>query len=527
MKPDPKSRRSARSRRFLRLQAVLLGLLAALGLGLYLGRRNAALTVTYVAGGADIVETHLYGDSIALHEGIAPPGETFLCWEDARGRPETRSTFRIYSSLTLTARTIPAFETQRHIAYLSTGKEGTLNPGGSVTVGDFVRILYRLLDTDATGAGRFQDVEESDPCFEAAAYLKDLGVLTGKRLHPDEKLTRGEMIKILAAFYPQTSETFPFQDLDSGSALYPAFCTAAANGWIASGSLVRANTDGTVTRGALARVLNRVLHRDGIRRLDGEQTGTVLDVVPGGDYYDDLVEACIPHSYRMEDGEEIWTDSRPLPVHGPGFFFSGVRLHCIRDDGSPVVDDALGGLVFNANGEITTGDADLDARLWDILEATIDPGAMSREEMLRAVYDYVVDNFSYIYGRMYAFGAGGWATTEARRMLLNRGGNCYCYAALFYELARFVGYDAQLYSGHVTGEQYDFRDYDGNTVIAGYNHTPHAWVEIEIDGEVFLFDAEYEYRSGGMNQMFMQGDLTRARFGYVNPPVSEAGVPLS
>ena len=358
---------------------------------------------------------------------------------------------------------------------------------------------------------------EDDPCFEAAACLKDLGILSGKRLHPDEKLTRGELIKTLCAFYPETDETFLFQDLDESSPLYSYFCTAAKNGWIASGSLVRANTEDTVTRGSLARIMNHVLHRDGNRRLSSEQTGTVLDVVPGGEYYDDMIEAAIPHSYRMDGAEEVWTDSEPLPVHEPGFFFSGVRLHCILDNGSPVVNATFGGLSFNVNGEITTGDVDLDQKLWDILERTIDPDTMTREEMLRAVYDHVVANYEYIYGRMYAFGAEGWAVREARRMLNDGGGNCYCYAALFYELARFVGYDAVIYSGRVSGEQYDFRDYDGNIVYAGEHSTPHAWVEIEMDGELCLFDPEYEYRSYGMNQMFMRNDKIWQRFGYSKP----------
>ena len=437
-----------------------------------------------------------------------------LFWEDSHNREEKRGEFPVYFNRTLTARYLPAFETEEHIAYLDTGDSGMLNPGGSVTIRDFVQVLYRLLNTDEKGSGRFVDIPENDACYHAAAYLKDLGILSGKRLHPDDRLTRGEMLKTLSAFYPQTEETFVFQDLGADNPLYPYFCTAAANGWIASGSLVHAHVDEPVTRGSFARIMNRVLHRNGERHLTNRQTGTVLDVIPGGEYYDEMIEAAIPHSYRMEDGEEIWTDSKPLPVHEPGFFFSGVRLHCIAEDGNPVVNTSLDGLLFNTNGEITSGDAELDQKLWEILEKTIDPDIMTREEMLRAVYDHVVANYNYIYGRMYAFGAEGWAIREAKRMLNDSGGNCYCYAALFYELARFVGYDAQIYSGRVNGEQYEFRDYEGNNVFAGEMSTPHAWVEIEIEGENYLFDTEFEYRSYGMNKMFKRNDTVRLQYGY-------------
>ena len=516
-----------RGKRFWLVQAGVLALLAVLGLLLYLGRKNASYTVSYVVpGSSDLTETYLYGESAKLHEPVPAEGKTFLCWEDARGVAEKRDVFPVYSNRTLTARYLPAFDLKEHVAYLDTGENGLLNPGGSITIRDFVLALYKLLNTDETGRGTFLDVPEDDACYDAAAYLKDLEILSGKRLHPDDWLTRGEMLETLCAFYPQAEETFVFQDLDAGSPLYPYFCTAAANGWIASGSLVHANADETVTRGSFARVMNRVLHRNGERHLTKRQTGTVLDVIPGGEYYDDMIEAAIPHSYRMEDGEEIWTDSKPLPIHEPGFFFSGVRLHCIAEDGNPVVNTALGGLMFNANGEITTGDVELDRQLWEILEKTVDPGTMTRKEMLRAAYDHVIANYTYIYGRMYAFGAEGWAIKETKRMLADHGGNCYCYAALFYELARFLGYDAQIYSGRVSGQQYDFRDYEGNIVYAGENSTPHAWVEIEIDGENYLFDTEYEFRSYGGNKMFKRNGTIWQQFGYSKPkPASESASP--
>ena len=65
-------------------------------------------------------------------------------------------------------------------------------------------------------------------------------------------------------------------------------------------------------RGEFTRIMNRVLGRSNPRHLQFEQTGTMLDVVPSGEYHDDMVEAAIPHQYRMEGREEIWTpDSSP------------------------------------------------------------------------------------------------------------------------------------------------------------------------------------------------------------------------
>ena len=468
-----------------------------------------------VVGQDDLVETVYYGEPIVLPESVDAEGWTFLGWLDSDGRLEEHRSIPVYRDLVFTAKLIPAFETKKHIPYLETDAEAVLDVDGPISMREFVNILYLLLDTEETGNGSFVDVPEDDTCFTAAAYLKDIGILSGTRLHPDANLSCGELLETLCRFFPASEvRDFTFQDLEPDNPYYPCFCTAAANGWIPSGTLVRTEATKDISRGRFARIMNHVLHRDAERHLDQEDIGTILDVPPSGDYYDDVVEAVIPHEYRIKGDEEIWTSSEALPVHEPGFFFAGVRLHYIDEDGVPAVNSNVGGLDYNRNGEVTSGDAWLDRELWSILEENTDPKHMDREEMLRIVYDYVVDNFTYRYGSMYAFGAEGWAVKEARRMLEYGSGNCYCFAALFYELARFVGYDAKLYSGRAYGEQYEYRTYDTDLVYAPIGYTPHGWVEIEFDGEPYIFDTEYEYRSYGLRDMFKGDEKVRGQYGY-------------
>ncbi len=468
-----------------------------------------------VAGQEDRVETVYYGEPVVLPESAGAEGWTFLGWLDSDGRLEEHRSIPVYRDMVFTAKLLPAFETKKHIPYLQTDAEAVLDVDGPISMREFVNILYLLLDTEETGNGSFVDVPEDDACFTAAAYLKDIGILSGTRLHPDANLSCGELLETLCRFFPASEERgFTFQDLKPDSPYYPCFCTAAANGWIPSGTLVRTEATEDISRGRFARIMNHVLHRDAERHLDQEDVGTILDVPPSGDYYDDVVEAVIPHEYRIRGDEEVWTSSEALPIHEPGFFFADVRLHYIDENGVPAVNSNVGGLDYNRNGEVTSGSAWLDRELWSILEENIDPQIMDREQMLRIVYDYVVDNFTYRYGSMYAFGAEGWAVKEARRMLEYGSGNCYCFAALFYELARFVGYDAKLYSGRAYGEQYEYRSYDTDLVYAPIGYTPHGWVEIEFDGEPYIFDTEYEYRSYGLRDMFKGDEKVRGQYGY-------------
>ena len=519
---------SAPKRRFPWLLCLLILIQAALlGAFIFLARmpkpelpadpdRRSMEVRWQVTGQEDRVETVYYGEPVTLPESVDAEGYTFLGWLDADGRLEEHRSIPVYRDMVFSAKLLPAFETEKHIPYLKTDAEAVLDVDGPITMREFVNILYLLLDTEETGSGSFVDVPEEDACHDAAAYLKDIGVLSGTRLHPDANLSCGELLEILCRFFPASEEgDFTFQDLEPDSPYYPCFCTAAANGWIPSGTLVRTEATADISRGRFARIMNHVLHRDAERHLSQEDVGTILDVPPSGDYYDDVVEAVIPHEYRVEGGEEVWTSSEALPVHEPGFFFAGVRLHYIDENGVPAVNSNVGGLDYNRNGEVTSGDAWLDRELWAILEENIDPQIMDREQMLRIVYDYVVDNFTYRYGSMYAFGAEGWAVKEARRMLEYGSGNCYCFAALFYELARFVGYDAKLYSGRAYGEQYEYRTYDTDLVYAPMGYTPHGWVEIEFDGVPYIFDTEYEYRSYGLRDMFKGDDTVRGQYGYV------------
>ena len=140
---------------------------------------------------------------------------------------------------------------------------------------------------------------------------------------------------------------------------------------------------------------------------------------------------------------------------------------------------------------------------------------MKSEEMLAIVYNYVCDNFSPGVDTLYEVGAEGWAAKEAKRFLENRGGSSYGYAALFYELAYFVGCEPSLYSGIIYGTQTVFEAEDGSRIEAPKGYIPHAWVEITYDdGIAYIFDPSMESRADRNRSFFKVYHPIRFQFGY-------------
>lgn len=69
----------------------------------------------------------------------------------------------------------------------------------------------------------------------------------------------------------------------------------------------------------------------------------------------------------------------------------------------------------------------------------------------------------------------------------NHTGNCYVMAATFYEMAIELGYEAHQIGGMVP------------SIHGGM--TPHSWVEVVIDGQIYVVDPDYQYSTGNSGYM--------------------------
>ena len=139
--------------------------------------------------------------------------------------------------------------------------------------------------------------------------------------------------------------------------------------------------------------------------------------------------------------------------------------------------------------------------------------SMTLDEMLRAMYLYVRDSFTYLRRHYYKTGDVGWATQEALTMYSTDRGNCYCYASAFWAAARALGFDAKIVSG-----------------TYGEEEAPHGWVEILRGGERYTYDVEIEMavrRDRGASDLYEMDDSARQRHGYQEFSATDDMLPRS
>ena len=165
-----------------------------------------------------------------------------------------------------------------------------------------------------------------------------------------------------------------------------------------------------------------------------------------------------------------------------GFLLDDGWLYAVDGEGNLRRDTWAGVLRFGEDGRYTSGSEELDRLVADVIRTHTEEG-MTRLEMLRAMYDYTLDNIRYIgyanHENTYkpAHGENGWMTESAIEALENGTGNCFHFAATLAALARGLGYQAYAVSGLIGSEEQE-----------------HGWVEIQNGNEEIRYcDPETEY----------------------------------
>lgn len=294
-----------------------------------------------------------------------------------------------------------------------------------------------------------------------------------------------------------------------------------------------------LTRADAARLVNGLLNRTpdeaALREISFD---LLLDVSKEDPAYFEILEATLPHEY-LENTAEQWNaetlrvsplragahtkkgagyvvDENGQAIRQAGLFdfdgwtylagdetgrifadselhrFEG-RVYYARRGGQLLKNAALGEYLFDENGAYTTGRENVDALLDEAIAAFEEDG-MTRDELLRACYDYV-RSYKYL-GRNAAYGPEVKTPPYenlldfAEKILTTGKGDCYNFAASFCLLARRLGFEAACIVGEC-GYVWNWRP------IA------HGWVEITQDGQTLLYDPQienYNLRAGISNE---------------------------
>ena len=421
--------------------------------------------------------------------------------------------------------------------------DGFFRPDEPLRRVDCAQLLYNLTQDMPRSAepAQYDDVLPGYWYYEAVSAMG--GYLPQEegetRFFPGEAITPDAFVATLLAALGKTEQSAPPALLQAAQALTPdgvQECEPPA--------------PAPLTRAQAAVLVNRALGREPDAEAVGSVRRSLLLAVPEDRAdYADLVEAVLPHEYYL-DGTDTQEHYRADALNAlswvPGLHLSGTSGYFVGSDGrvargtgfldvqgrryyrcdesGRIVADyaphyveghavfiradgilrrscTFGEYRYDENGFYTTGDTELDAKLDEFIAACTTED-MTQAERLRACYE-AVRALRYL-GRNPAYGPEvktipyEMQLEFAGKILSTGKGDCYNFAAVFCLLARKLGYLAS----PIVGE-------------CGYswNWYPiaHGWVEIEMDGETYLFDPQienYNLRAGISNETHSAWQVT-------------------
>ncbi len=391
-------------------------------------------------------------------------------------------------------------ETVKHIKYMD-GDNGNFYPDKALTRAEACQILYTLLKQKQTPQKTFTDVSENDWYANAVCTLATMGLVEGygEDFQPQKEMTRAEFLAILNRIYPYDGTIQTFADVPGEHWAAQAISNAVEKGWIyGEGNIY---PDNTIKRQEVAVILNKVLNRKADKNIIAENTvREFFDVSPTHWAYYDILEASVAHEYQYTEQYEVWTSFQKETLNiASGLYSKNGTLYYVEQNGSLARNKTIDGFTFGADGKYTTNSEILDNKLSEIIQSHTNSN-MTQEQKLKVVHEYVRDNYNYLKRPFVQKGQTDWEKQYALDMLDMQKGNCYSFAALYYYLAKQIGYDAHAVIGTI-----------------GHEHSPHGWVEIAMDGTTYIFDAEMEmaYRKRGIYHDIFKKTYDNAPFLYI------------
>lgn len=117
---------------------------------------------------------------------------------------------------------------------------------------------------------------------------------------------------------------------------------------------------------------------------------------------------------------------------------------------------------------------------------------------LPAAYNYASSEIEY-YGKL-VFTESWGSYNLAQQGFNNKTGNCYVMAAVFYEMAKMLGYDVHQIAGGIP--------------LIGGGECPHSWCEVVLDGKAYVCDPDLTKERG--NDAYMKPYGSKGIWKYQN-----------
>lgn len=448
------------------------------------GIEEEKYTVTYITENTSTQETVTAGrhpvKTPELPEGCA-------LWRDNHGYILSPSETEIWSDITFTALPQGALSLTngRHIKFMEAAPDGLFHPYNSTTRAEAAQILYSLMQSSSQQEpADYSDVPTGEAYSRPMGVLGALGLLRAEEdgtIRPQDPITRAEFAWMAGAFLPKAEPSQRFTDVPAGYWAYDAINAAAAQGLFSGYADGTFRPKGYLSRAETAAVIGRLLGRTADQNAVNAAADSISiypDVPTTHWAYWAITEATVSHDHIVSEGYEVWTKTDPRPTKlTNGFHTIGGRLYLVENGKFfHSATSADGYFTFDANGRYTTGSAALDDKLASIVASQVN-SSMSRDEKLRALYNYVRDNYSYLKRGLVTKNETNWEPAYAEEFIKTKMGNCFSYAALYCLLARQTGVPAYTVVGKL-----------GVRTVQD-----HGWVEIALDGATYLFDSELEW----------------------------------
>lgn len=379
--------------------------------------------------------------------------------------------------------TVPALRTEEHAKFMNGTGGGMFQPDRILTRAEVVQMVYNLLLETPQAEAPYSDVKGDEWFAQALGTVWSVGLLhegADEAFRPNDNITRAEFADILGNFVPESGTANTFPDVSEDYWAYRAIEDTTAYGLFTGYTDGTFGPDNTLSRAEAAAAFDRLLGRaaDETAITSTAKVRFFPDVPTTYWAYDYIMEATVTHEYEIVDGQERWTSAEAERVSlSDGYYTINDRLYRVQD-GFFLRSTVLDMMEYDENGRYTTGSDWLDAKLQQIVNSCTD-SSMTRDQKLRALYNYVRDNFSYI--KRSSYSGTGWEATAAEKFLRDGKGNCFGYAATFCLLTRQIGVSSWTVIGHVKLPKV-------SSPIA------HCWVESTLDGTNYIFDTQSEWR---------------------------------